>query len=292
MAETKEDLLREIARLVRRRYRGMGNGSKEYKPSLVDVDVSLGLNLDHHLAKPRLAQAIAKSAGLGRRWSRFCESKGDTITLRGLRLVRDSVLRLLPAPGSGAAPWAGRTTLSPGPVTRSRRRSAGRGPGPIVLQRFTKRLPPRFRPGAFARRGDPEQQRVRLEQAGRGHQTLVNDLAERFERNGGTCRLRWSSVDLYVTKPRQTPLLIEVKTIIRNPRGQVRYAVGQVLEYKHRLRSTHHGRVAVALAFDRKPPPWVIPYLKDGLGINAIWRTTGGFSADGAGAREIRKWLK
>jgi hypothetical protein len=58
----------------------------------VIANEALGLGHSNSLSKPRLAQAICRSAGID--WDYGCESTGSTVTAEGLWRVREAV-RLL-----------------------------------------------------------------------------------------------------------------------------------------------------------------------------------------------------
>lgn len=97
--ETKQDVLDDIAVLVRRPLRFTSRGSTETKDALLDVVNALGLGVDPRSSKPKIARAIAEAAGL--RWTSACDSTqsrsggGSTVTLEGLRTVRRAVSRLV-----------------------------------------------------------------------------------------------------------------------------------------------------------------------------------------------------
>jgi len=95
MSESKQDVIDDIARLIDRPARRVSTGSTEPKTVLTDIlDV-----LARELPKPELAEFIARGGGEG--WDSSCDSRlspsggGDTVTIQGLRRVRDSVKRIL-----------------------------------------------------------------------------------------------------------------------------------------------------------------------------------------------------
>lgn len=95
MAESKQEVLTDIARLIGMPQRQVATGSTEPRDAFVDVLRALGSELD----KPSLAQFIA--LGGGQSWDETCDSRGSasggggTVTVQGLRRVRDAVKHLL-----------------------------------------------------------------------------------------------------------------------------------------------------------------------------------------------------
>jgi hypothetical protein len=85
----KEEVVAEIARLVGVPVPPMSTGSKEPKTIFLAVNRQLGLGLDPTLTKPDLARAIVEASG--GQWHPDCESRGGTVTERGLRLVLSAV---------------------------------------------------------------------------------------------------------------------------------------------------------------------------------------------------------
>jgi len=67
----------------------MSTGSTEPRQFFELINTQLGLGIDETLTKPEYARAIIERAGIA--WSPDCESRGSTVTLRGLELVLDAV---------------------------------------------------------------------------------------------------------------------------------------------------------------------------------------------------------
>ncbi|WP_435769686.1 hypothetical protein [Nocardioides sp. SYSU DS0651] len=94
----KEELIASIAKLVGVPNPGIGVGSSVYKDLLVGVCTRLGL--DANGTMPELAQRIVTAADLPYRADLF-DSRltpsggGSTVTLKGLRAIRDAVQKLL-----------------------------------------------------------------------------------------------------------------------------------------------------------------------------------------------------
>lgn len=89
MREQKKDLVIEIANTLGREAPRMSTGSTEPRTIFDMVNDELALGLPEGLTKPQIAQAIVESAG--EVWAADYESRGGTVTLRGLRAVRDAV---------------------------------------------------------------------------------------------------------------------------------------------------------------------------------------------------------
>lgn len=90
MATTKAQIVKTIADLVGAvPVPAMSTGSTEPKEIFVRVNDQLGLGLDSSLQKPELAKGIVEAAG--NRWLPIHESKGGTVTKRGLEAVLKAV---------------------------------------------------------------------------------------------------------------------------------------------------------------------------------------------------------
>jgi hypothetical protein len=85
----KSDLVAEIAGLIGIDPPAMSTGSTEPKVIFVEVNTQLGLGLPSRLTKPGLARAIVEASG--GHWDPTCESNGSTVTIVGLKKVRDAV---------------------------------------------------------------------------------------------------------------------------------------------------------------------------------------------------------
>ena len=86
---TKEDLVRQIAELLGVPAPPMSTGSTEPR-SISDIWAdTLGIPVEAHLTKPEVAQRIVESTGAT--WNADYESRGGTVTKRGLTAVRDAV---------------------------------------------------------------------------------------------------------------------------------------------------------------------------------------------------------
>jgi hypothetical protein len=81
----KAELNNEIARLVGIRAPKMSTGSTESAELFQQVNKVLGLGLPRNLTKPELARAIVEASGSV--WFPDCESRGGTVTRKGLEKV-------------------------------------------------------------------------------------------------------------------------------------------------------------------------------------------------------------
>jgi hypothetical protein len=81
-ARGKLEAVNRISALTRSGPQALGPGSKERKSVLVNLANGLGLDVDTHLNKPELGQAIAQRLGVA--WTQRAWSAGHTITLDGL----------------------------------------------------------------------------------------------------------------------------------------------------------------------------------------------------------------
>ncbi|QCB92188.1 hypothetical protein [Cellulomonas shaoxiangyii] len=85
----KQDVVREIADALGREAPTMSTGSTEPRAIFDMIDKELALGLPPGLTKPQIAQAIVESSG--EVWGPDYESRGGTVTLRGLQAVREAV---------------------------------------------------------------------------------------------------------------------------------------------------------------------------------------------------------
>lgn len=86
---TKSDIVDEISYLLGIEPPHMSTGSTEPKTLFTAVNDELGLGLDDGLGKPDLARAIVEAAGM--RWAPDYESRGATVTGKGLEAVAAAV---------------------------------------------------------------------------------------------------------------------------------------------------------------------------------------------------------
>lgn len=89
---TKEDVVKELAKMLGIVPPPMSTGSTEPKEIFVEVVKVLGLGLNTAQTKPELARDIVESDGLV--WGPECESRGGTVTMTGLERVALVVQRL------------------------------------------------------------------------------------------------------------------------------------------------------------------------------------------------------
>lgn len=92
-APVKADLSAEIAALVGIADPRLSTGSKERKELFLAASDLLALGLSDDTSKPVLARAIVEAAGFA--WYPNYESRGSTVTRRGLIAVRDALRFLL-----------------------------------------------------------------------------------------------------------------------------------------------------------------------------------------------------
>ena len=95
MTPTKTDLVAQIADAIGVDPPPMSTGSTEPKLIFTLVNSELGLGLSNRLGKAELAAGIVEAAGLA--WEPDFESRGATVTTKGLEAVWQSV-RVLLAP--------------------------------------------------------------------------------------------------------------------------------------------------------------------------------------------------
>ncbi|WP_163185439.1 hypothetical protein [Cellulosimicrobium sp. SL-1] len=89
MRVQKKDVVIEIAEVLGREAPKMSTGSTEPRTIFDMVNKELALGLSTALTKPQIAQAIVESTG--EVWAPDFESRGGTVTLKGLQAVRDAV---------------------------------------------------------------------------------------------------------------------------------------------------------------------------------------------------------
>lgn len=87
--ELKEDVVIEIAKLLRVTPPKMSTGSTEPKELFHLIYDTLGFGVKVKRSKPNMARDLVVMAGLV--WDPDCESRGSTVTYRGLTKVREAV---------------------------------------------------------------------------------------------------------------------------------------------------------------------------------------------------------
>jgi len=87
--EDKQGVVRDIAVAFGREVPTISTGSTEPRAIFDLVNEELGLGLPRQLTKPQLARAIVESTG--EVWAPDFESRGGTVTLKGLQAVRTAV---------------------------------------------------------------------------------------------------------------------------------------------------------------------------------------------------------
>lgn len=85
----KKDVIAEIAAALGRETPKMSTGSTEPRVIFDLVNEELALGLPPGLTKPEIAQAIVESTG--EVWAPDFDSRGGTVTLKGLQAVREAV---------------------------------------------------------------------------------------------------------------------------------------------------------------------------------------------------------
>ncbi len=93
MTTTKTDLVAQIAEALGVDAPPMSTGSTEPKLIFTLVNLELGLGLSTRLGKSQLAAGIVEAAGFT--WEPDFESRGATVTTKGLEAVWRSVRVLL-----------------------------------------------------------------------------------------------------------------------------------------------------------------------------------------------------
>ena len=87
--ELKVDVVIEIAQLLRVTPPRMSTGSTEPKELFLLINETLGFGIELNKSKPEMARDLVVMAGLV--WDPDCESRGSTVTYRGLAKVREAV---------------------------------------------------------------------------------------------------------------------------------------------------------------------------------------------------------
>ena len=87
--KTKEDYVREIAERLGVEVPHMSTGSTEPRAIFDLVNSTLGLGIEVDLTKPELAQNIVESTGQS--WNADYESRGGTVTRKGLHAILQAV---------------------------------------------------------------------------------------------------------------------------------------------------------------------------------------------------------
>lgn len=85
----KEELVREIAELLKVDPPHMSTGSTEPKAIFEMANDRIGLGIPDKVTKPEMARAIVEASG--EVWAPNYESRGGTVTRQGLAAVRDAV---------------------------------------------------------------------------------------------------------------------------------------------------------------------------------------------------------
>ena len=86
---TKADIVGRIALQLGVEAPKMSTGSTEPREIFDLVNKVFGLGIDARHTKPEMAQQIAEAAGMS--WNPDYESRGGTVTKRGLQAVLDAV---------------------------------------------------------------------------------------------------------------------------------------------------------------------------------------------------------
>jgi len=89
MRRTKEHVVNEIAAMLAVEAPPMSTGATEPKAIFVLVNEGLGLGLDSQTRKEDLARGIVEASGAV--WGADCESRGGTVTMKGLESVVKAV---------------------------------------------------------------------------------------------------------------------------------------------------------------------------------------------------------
>lgn len=92
--ETKQDILNEVCMHLGLSPIQVSSGSTEPRDFFLRIISLLGLPGPNSGSKPALGRSIVESAGI--MWMPEYESRGSTITLRGLRAVREAVYLFVP----------------------------------------------------------------------------------------------------------------------------------------------------------------------------------------------------
>ncbi len=87
-AQNKLEAVARISQLTGSGAETLGPGSKERKSVVLNLAIGLGISIDASATKHEIARTIASDLGV--RWSSECESRGQTLTLRGLNLLLEA----------------------------------------------------------------------------------------------------------------------------------------------------------------------------------------------------------
>lgn len=97
--ETKQQVMDAVNTHLGLPMTKVSTGSTEPREFLQRIIDLLGLPLFERDDKPGLAKCVVEGAGLV--WLPIFESRGSTVTLLGLKAVRDAVFLLVPLDASG-----------------------------------------------------------------------------------------------------------------------------------------------------------------------------------------------
>lgn len=283
-AETKQDILNDIARLIGGKPRAVSRGSTEPREAFDDIVNALGLKVQPGLTKPQLAGAIARAGGQA--WDDTCHSGntpsggGGTITLTGDRRVREAVRQLIAArtivPSPTPQPLAmPRQIALPGIAEEvdayGREEDPDYGSAGGIRWEPVGNIASQVREGAFRVVSDGESQRLLVNRALRGHFATVQRLKVAVEATGATTSQGHGSVDLRADWPDEFQLIAEVKTVPGQEVGRVRLGLAQLFEY--RFRAGLPTDTPLLLVFDRRliGPHWLSSFVTDDRKVNLVW---------------------
>jgi hypothetical protein len=92
-ATNKLDAVNRLSQLTGSGPEALGPGSKERKSVLINLAIGLGIPFSHEFTKQELAAHLANR--FGRRWLPEFESRGQTITLKGLNVLLEAATGLI-----------------------------------------------------------------------------------------------------------------------------------------------------------------------------------------------------
>ena len=127
------------------------------------------------------------------------------------------------------------------------------------------------------------------------HDKMIQQLAEKFIRQGAEVQADPNTIDLYASWPSGNSAIFEIKTVTpRNLSQRLRLAVGQIQEYSYRKDEGRETKSDQVIVINHIVPDdsWSIKFLTEYLQIGLICQTTNDYAAYSAESSLSRDyWL-